>query len=256
MDFMNALQKAQRYDFLYSNSAVLAAGTPGAINQMEIKTNQDSFYVIQTLQALAVGGNAYSVRISDDGTGLLWQSGRVNAANVFGTAQRPNILIWPIIVPPTSRIQLALADESGAGDTVEVVCGGYRVYANQLLPKNSKRIDQWFQYVESKAILANATDTFNIKLQADSYFQVQKIMAVSTGIFQARLSDTATGKTWSDRFIRNANQFGTAQRPRVLPMPKLLDPNTTVQCEVTDLSGSGNTVEIVLEGTKKYSLEG
>lgn len=253
MDLANALARAKRYDFLYSQSIAVAAN--GRTTQ-EIKTNQDSFYVVQSLMAEAVNGRQYKVRLSDDGSGIIWQSQSARGANVFGTAQRPNILIWPVIVPPTSRVLLEVEDKSAAGETIEFVLGGYRVYSNQILPNNSKRIDQWFQYVEYKSILANALDTFNIKLQADSYFQIQKIMAYATGNFEARLSDTATGKTWSDRFIRQNNQFGTAQRPRVLPFPKTLDPNTTVQCEVRDLSGSANEVEIVLEGVKKYSLEG
>ena len=243
---------AERYDYLYSNSAVIPAGI-GTRARIEIKTQQDSYFILQTAQAVSTGN--FSAQISDDGSGLLWTNDFVQQANIFGTAQRPNSFIYPALVPPTSRILVDVQNLIAGPNTIEIAFGGYKVFTSNI-PKdpNKPRADQWFQYVGKLSLLASNLDNIGIKLQADSHFEVHKMVAISTGNFELRWTDSGTGKSWSDRFIQRDNQFGTVQYPKILPIPKLLRPNITVQAEVRDLSGFNNDIEIVLEGVKKYTL--
>lgn len=250
------LAGVSRYDFLYSNEVQLAAvvGTPG---QMEIKTQQDSIFVVQTMAAYSDG--PFTARFLDDGTGTNWQNQPIYNVNTFGVAQRPNILIQPIMVFPTSTILVDLVNLTAVVNNIEIVLGGYKIFQAEERPTGKKH-DLWFQYATRKLVQAGNADSMTIKLQADSWFEVQKVVAVgytaayAPANFSARISDSGLGKSWSDRFIRRDNQFGTAEYPRVVPFPKLIRPNSVVQVELRDLSGVPNTIEVVLEGVKKYSV--
>jgi len=245
----SSLAPVERYDYLYSNAVQIGAGV-GTPAQLDIKTQADSIFVVQTLMAMSDG--RFSARFTDDGAGASWSNDLVSDPNLFGTAQRPNILIQPIIIYPTSKVVVNLYNLIAGANDVEIVLGGYKVF--KTAERNNVRVDQWFQYVGTKTLLASNMDTLAIQLQADSHFEVQKMLAYSTGTFLAKISDSGLGKAWGDRAIMNVNQFGTAQYPRVLPFPKLLRPNSVVQIELTDTSIAGNDIEIVLEGIKKYSV--
>jgi hypothetical protein len=243
--------QGERYDFLYSNSTTLAAGASG---QLEIKTQQDSIFIVQTMMAVRTG--RFTARFLDDGSGNNWNNQPILDLDIFGSAQRPNIMIDPIVVWPTSSILISLANLTAAPNSIEIALGGYKIFREMERP--ARRSDLWFQYGGTVTLGANQRDTFTIKLQADSHFLVKKIVgfgrnaALAAANFSARISDTSLGKAWSDRFIQRDNQIGSAEFPRVLPFPKLLRPNTTVQVEALDLSGAANTVEVVLEGVKQY----
>jgi len=243
----------RRIPFLYSQSFSLGANASG---QISIKSEQDSYFIVQSMVSSSTGN--FQARMRDDGSGKIWQSDYVQNVNVFGTAQRPNLLVVPLIIPPMSSTVIDLVDTSGAPNTGEIVLSGYKVYASQFTMPNTGKIDSWFQYVGSKAIAGSSIDTITIRLQADAHFEVHKLIAripgglPTTGAFSARISDSDTSKSWSDRSVGRDNQFGTAQYPVYMTMPKLLRPNIVVQIEITELSTATNQVEIVLEGAKRY----
>ena len=237
-----------RFDFLYSNAIALTANQR---TTLEIKTMQDCIFVVQTLMAKSTG--RFQSRFLEDGSGNNWQNTLITDTLVFGTAQLPNVLMTPVPLYSSSSVVLDILDTSGAPNAVEVVLGGYKLAGEQGRPGGSGRIDIWYQYAVSKAVLASNEDTMNLKLMADSWFEVKKASARATGNFEARISD-GLGKAWSDRYIQQDNQFGNAQYPRVLPMPKLLRPNSNILVEVRDLSAAPNTIEVVFEGVKRFSI--
>lgn len=249
-------EQRRRQDFEYSQAFSLAAPA-GTAGQITIKTEADTYFVCQ--QMMAASTAQFWARIRDDGSGQIWQSDYVNNLSCFGTRERPNLFVTPIIVPPMSVITIDLINNSGVANAGEIVLGGYKLAGAEFNWDRTAKLDRWFQYVAAKAVGALAIDTIPIRLQADAHFEVHKMLArkitnavVVTGDFSARISDSDTSKSWSDRSVRRDNQFGTAQYPAMLPWPKLLRPNIVVQVEVTDLSGVGNTIEIVLEGAKRY----
>lgn len=112
---------------------------------------------------------------------------------------------------------------------------------------------QYFQYSIRRTLTALQRDTGGFtKIQNDSDFLVQKIVGLSTGIYNFNLLDTGTGRQFFDRELNNVDIVGTAQRPNVLLQPKLLYANSTVNSVLVDTSNAGNTVELVLEGIKCY----
>ena len=248
--------ESSRYDFLYSGTATLAAAV-GATGEIDIKTQQDSVFVVQTLSA--VYASPFHARFSDDGNGTAWGNAQVQNYNLFGTVFRPNILIQPIMVFPTSKIVIELTNDLAVANAIEVVLGGYKIFQPANRPTSGRRLDQWFQYSGTIALTALQADQFSIGINSDAPFEIQKMMAgytgaptVALGDFNARMSDSGLGKAWSDRLVRRDNQFGTAEYPRILPFSKLVGANSTITVEVEDLSGLANTVEVVLEGVKRY----
>jgi hypothetical protein len=239
-----------RYDFLYSQAFSIAAGNGTA--SISIKTLANNWFMLQTIQAVSTG--LFRARMRDDGTGEIWQSDFVTNVNFAGLARRPNILVVPTRIPPMSQIIIDLIDVSGAPNAGEIAFGGY-LYPGEAQP-TGQRVDRWFQYVGRKTIGAGQTDTITIPLQSDSSFEIHKMLAsfpLVGGNFSARISDSDTGKAWSDRFINYNNAFGDAQYPKMLTTPKLLRPNVVLQAEVKNLGGA-TTFEICLEGAKRYAV--
>jgi hypothetical protein len=67
-----------------------------------------------------------------------------------------------------------------------------------------------------------------------------------------RLSDTGSGRQWSDALLRNGNYTGVAQLPHYLIPAAVLEPNATIQLELEDLSGVPNTVQLAIAGYKVF----
>jgi hypothetical protein len=55
--------------------------------------------------------------------------------------------------------------------------------------------------------------------------------------------------------VHSAAFVGTAERPSILPKPLLIQPNSTVALDITDLSGAPNEVYFNLAGFKVYNLQ-
>lgn len=251
------MDASSRYDFLYSDTIQLAAAV-GATGQIAIKTQQDSIFVVQTLTAVFDAG--FHARFSDDGNGNAWGNRLVSNYCLFGTVWRPNILIQPIMIFPTSKVVLDLTNDTAVLNDVEITLGGYKIFQPAFSrPSGAMKIDQWFQYSEEVSLTALQAESFSIQINSDSAFEVQKAMASYTsmpntalGKFKAKMSDSGLGKAWSDREIDRDNQFGYADYPRILPFPKVVGANSQINIDITDLSGFANVVEIVLEGVKRY----
>ena len=107
----------------------------------------------------------------------------------------------------------------------------------------------------SGAIAANATIQQSIKISADSAFVAVTVRGASLGDYLAFMRSDS-----SDRQMMNAGQpvintafVGTAQRPAPLHKPLLLQANTTLSFDITDISGAQNDVYFTLAGFKVYN---
>lgn len=68
-----------------------------------------------------------------------------------------------------------------------------------------------------------------------------------------QLTDTGSGRLLSDARIPIDSLFGTAQRPFYWPSYKLLDPSSTFQASVQNLSATANTLRLVFHGYKVFA---
>ena len=244
--------------FQYSVEAVpvLAAGERRSLN---IKTQADSYFVCRSI--IGTYQRNTKVSVSDDASGRNWCSDPdgVREGSLLGTAQRPYWLTEPVVVPPTSTLILQLINlDPALTNAVQVVFDGYKHFdlTKPPLPEQASGAGgqrrRWFQYVLNKTLDANNRETDQIKIQADSFFVAQEILAVSTGRFKVKVQDSGSGRTWSDTFIHDPNYFGTAQYPKRLQPPTRLNPTSTVQIELEDESGATNDVQLVLSGYKQF----
>ncbi len=225
------------------------------------KIQNDSDFLVQQLVANATS-TIFDAQILDTGSGRNFFDAITRAALVFGTAQRPNVLLHPKLINANAQLNWTLLDGSGASNTIEVVLHGLKLF--KTVPSGYQprsRIDlsryveaDYFIYkmLTSTALGANATTTLLINIQADADFLWQKLVFRSTGTFRLRMSDLSCGMLFSDELVDNVNLLGTAQQPLVLLRPQLLLANTVIAATITDNSGAGNTIEIGMEGTKLF----
>lgn len=236
----------------FSYAIAPTAYTANQNRQLTIPTFTDSYFVVKRLAAIST--STFTTRIYNGSTGRVYSDVRVNNANIWGTIQLPNVLLDPMVLPPNSNVLLDLTDSSGSTNTIQCVLVGYRWFDLSKPPVFGRRGVrlEWFQYsaVPDAAIAGNGKTIVQTRVDADSDFILRKLIATSTGTFQAQISDSGSKDVWMDQYIRNANLFGTTQYPNVLPKPRLIRRNSTIQTEIEDVSGSSNTVQIIYEGAK------
>lgn len=101
-------------------------------------------------------------------------------------------------------------------------------------------------------------------VQADSAFSLVKMTAVVTATdnttfqttgawpFLVTLSDSGSGRDLMDTGVHLYNLFGSAERPFILPKPKLFDPNSTITGKLQNLSGTSYNVRLSFHGFKIF----
>jgi hypothetical protein len=211
----------------------------------------DSYFVAKKLVVTSTG--SFTVQMYDGSTGKLLQAFPVNNVNVFGTIQLPNVLLDPIVLPPSSSIVFKVTDTSNAGNTIQISLVGYRHYDLSKPPMFGKlgKPFRWFQYVVNSTVAANGQTTPFIKVDADADFLVRKIISNQTSAsLLAMISDASSGDQWFDLQQVQPNVFGTAQYPNILAKPRLIKANSSINLQLNDLSGSENIVQVIFEGAK------
>ena len=246
--------------YQYETNGIIPGGAGTGRLSLSVQIEPDAYFVVQKLTATFTGN--FSTQIQDTGSSQILMDNFVQQANLWGTAAQPNLLIDPLIFSPSSLVLFNLLNGIAGANTVQLVVEGYKHYdlknppfirAGNIARSMTGRL-AWFQYTISPAaaLAANSAPTFTIPIQADSYFLVRKLVSIQTGIFSARFSDTSRNANWQRNYIRNGSLFGTVNFPNIMRKPRLLAPNTVVTVELQELSGAGNTVQLVLEGVKQY----
>jgi len=244
-------------EFRYRIADTIGAGI-GTAAQKSLNTHSDSYMVVTKLIAASAG--TFKTQIQDTGSGIILMDGSIDRDSLYGVAQRPNYMKDPLILPPSSTTIFNLINGIAGANAFEIVMEGYKHYdlKNPPTPYGKPPIRpftgtiKWFQYSANLSLLALATGTVQTRIQNDANFVIRKYLATSTGNFKARMSDTGSQKDWMDGPVQKDNIFGTAQYPAVLSKPRTLRRNSTIQYEITDLSGAANVIQIVFEGAKVY----
>ena len=122
---------------------------------------------------------------------------------------------------------------------------------NQKKGKTLSIMRQFFVYdLGSQTLTGNAQNTYPITIETDADFECVNLVYISTSTlnFQIKQAD----RTWFLHALDSRLVAGTAQYPYILPVPRIIRRNTTLQVTVTDTSGSSNTFNIALLGNKLY----
>jgi hypothetical protein len=250
--------------FQYSSPLTTVGG--GLSVPVAIPTFPDSYMVIKklfasgTVSPLAIAGNAFTVLIYNSATGRTLQNIPINAFNCFGGVDANGLLLPanlkdPIILPPSSNIQIQLTDLSGAPNSIQLGFSGYRWFnlAKPPVVSRSGRRLEWFQQAVNVVLPSNGQTTQQIRIDADADFLVRKIMTTRTYSvgYNVQISDSSSKDTWTDLPQNSQIMAGNAPFPYWLPKPKLLAANSSIGLNFTDLGGGG-TFQFVLEGAKVY----
>lgn len=241
-------QKAQYFHY---STPITAIGA-GLTQNFSIPIYPDSYFVIKKLTSTQTA--PFGVRLVNGATGRFFSNDRINNANVMGTIQLPNRLSDPVVVPPSSNLQVEITDLSGAPNTVQAALIGFRVFNLQNPPTPTKdgALLSWFQYAVPVALAGSDIQVATLRIEADSDFLVRKLVSTQDGAYTLKVSDSGSKDYWFDNEQTNGNVAGTAQYPNFLARPRLVVKNSTISVEVRDLSAGANNVQLVFEGAKIY----
>jgi hypothetical protein len=119
---------------------------------------------------------------------------------------------------------------------------------------NGEKREIFYDYaLPPVALLGNASNTVGIVIDADADFQAIWLIASSTGTFNARFGDAATGRYFMSGLIANVNLFGTALAPFPMLPPYVFKRQGSITIDLTDTSGAPNTIQIVFSGKKIFA---
>ena len=118
------------YDFVFprTNINVNAVAAPGPQTSISIQTPKDSEFEWWDVVATSTGIFDAILEITAETLMKSLQQGNqtgIASANWAGTAQLPSARRVPFILPRGTQITLYLTDQSGAGNTVQVVFKGF-----------------------------------------------------------------------------------------------------------------------------------
>jgi hypothetical protein len=113
-----------------------------------------------------------------------------------------------------------------------------------------KIVTDFFVYSTTIASRAASTShTNSIQIQANSHFEVQKLAfawfyggavadpntTLAVPMVTVLITDTGSGRQWSDQAIQLTSLFGTGQLPAILPTPRVLPAASQITVQVNNL---------------------
>lgn len=115
---------------------------------------------------------------------------------------------------------------------------------------------QQVPYEEPHAIPFDVTLTGNQELlqqgvfiDSDGDFVLKGIVGTQTGNYSLRFR-LPSGRYWPNGYVKNGNLVGTAQFPVPVEPNVVFPAGSKVAIDIKDTSGSSNTVQILLIGSK------
>lgn len=114
-------------------------------------------------------------------------------------------------------------------------------------------MNSMFGYTLPIALAANERRDFQLPIDADSDFIVEKIYSVEDSPFRLMVMDTTSSYQWFSDRVRSENFFGTAEYPNELPTPIVLKRGTQLQFDIENLSAAPNNIELVFEGYRVHA---
>jgi hypothetical protein len=112
--------------------------------------------------------------------------------------------------------------------------------------------EETFQYVFQISLTSNqVVKEQRQTIDRDADFIWTAIWGTQTGAYSIQFRD-AQGRIMSSGEVRNVNAVGTAQFPVPLMKPRIIPGGGFITMNLTELSGAGNTIELVFGGFKRF----
>lgn len=229
---------------------------------------------VVALSVKATSTARVSMQISDGSTPRTLMNFSQLLTNMFGvlsnvnSPNKPYRLSEGIYVIEGGSLDIALTDTSGSSNSIYPVAHCARYTSVKYDPKlaeirkrlaDKQFISMPFWYTTDGgpvAVTGSAAATAGISIASDHHFLLRKISATATSRnFTINLTNLGTGKslidgTNQDNFQIPASLWlGDGNFPFVLPEPFLFEAGDKIRVDLTDLSGSTNTVDLCLHGS-------
>lgn len=201
-------------------------------------------FLVRRLTANNTAGN-FSCQMKLAGRPMSLQ--RIQQNNHFGISTLPCILTAPGYVPAGSEITLDILNLVALPNTVEVTVHGVTGSEAELAELSDNFKNFPYFYSGNIALGAGVAAPMLITTEADFPFRAIKSIALSTGVFDARID--VNGDCLTRQFMRNLSLFGTAQLPLAMD-PYDIAAKSSIKIDLLDTSGFANAIEIVLMGHK------
>lgn len=128
-------------------------------------------------------------------------------------------------------------------------------------------------FVTPNQLAASATTTLSFIVQNDSAFSICKTTYIASDTnnvavanlqpfgsggasslveILATITDSGSGRALSDNPIPIDSLFGTGQEPRIWPIPKIVDPNSTISVTLQNLVATARHVRLAFTGYKVF----
>ena len=208
--------------------------------------NIDKDYNFVVLKMVATCSASFTVSLKSGGK--LFTNKQINNANIFGTAQLPNILLTPLILLRGTDFTVDMVNGSTASNSVEIVFEGY--LTDKMIPIQKQWKQYGFEQLSFTSTSQSLSTTINID---DTYdFVIQKIVGTDDASGDYQVFITANMNMFSNDLINAKNIIGTAQYPNILSKPFLLTKRSSIILQVLNGATASNNVNIVLEGYEIY----
>lgn len=111
------------FDLVIPN-VVLTALQQNINGQQQLDADAD----FEWIELVSTQTGIYSVTLKDTSTGRPLSNNPVNSENFSGTAQLPHVLVEPYVFPRATTILGIFNDRSNAGNTIQLVLRGYKLF--------------------------------------------------------------------------------------------------------------------------------
>ena len=228
------------YEYIYTISATL---NPAERRDVSVTIDNDSHFIVEKL--IAYYDYPFKALGRDTAMTLNWSNVPVRSENMFGTAQFPNKIGTPIILPPSSTVTFDVQSlELVNPNFIQIALEGYRYYGP--MAKQNKRF-----YINALDFMVPANNmldtTLNISNLGD--FMVEKMVRYADGQAEARISASGlSGRQLTSGLTRLDNMFGNALNPNILKHPYRLVANSIMQAYIMNKEAFDNTIQLCFEG--------
>lgn len=243
-------------------------GTPG--DTEELSFNVDSQGHFDWAYIVGSSDGIYSLEWFDSGTQRRLQNQPVVSSTIVGIGARPFRLPEPYFlnVGESSReVVCKIRNLTAANNEVRLTIYGRRFYHREAPPDIALDIAKKFVHVwrtfsyflvaketasdgSITPVGAGLSETFTFQSDSNADTDIMKLMVSSTGTFNFTLRERATNRLLMNDVITSTSGFGNAEFPFLLADTYLLERQKELLLEVTDTSGSPNTIFVTMAGRR------
>lgn len=157
-------------------------------------------------------------------------------------------------MPPQAKTQ-------AEADQIAAVKSNYLKGFIPILPWIMKLRSRPFFFGGNFTVGANNNAQLNVQIDDDAHFLVEAIHIVSSDFTTsqdkatAQITDTTSGRTWSNVAVPIRDMAGKGDAAKYLKCPNLLRPSSTITIQINNTDLSSKQFHIVYIGRKIYDLE-